>query len=343
MTQHELVRRLGVSRGTLHRVLTDSPLVKEATREKVLSELKKLNYTPNALARALKTRKTQTIGILGPSEIKAANINKLNEIYVAARAKGYRIELGYSDGSPEADEACIRELKARMVDGIIALGRGMVDNIPQYQSIIESGTPFISLYPIPGLNADCVYVDTQKAFMELVLHLTHNGHREMGILLDSSVSQYTKNRELGFRAGIEQAGLTLCESFIVRARSTEENAERSDYQLGYELAERAFKMNPRPTALVCFSDELAIGVLRAAEQNGVSVPSQIAIVGYDDFEGAKFARVPLTTMHQPNEVLAQEAVDLMIRRIEQSGPKTSVSIAIPASIVVRESCGCITK
>lgn len=341
LTQHQLVKHLGISRGTLHRVLTNSPLVKSSTKERILRELESLNYTPNAVARGLKMRRTQTIGIIGPSSIKMANIKKINALYKAATDKGYHIILGYSDGSPEADENCIRDLSSRMVDGMIVLGRGMVDNIPQYRSVIESGIPFLSLYPIPGLKSDCVYVDTKKAFCDLTLYLAGLGHKDIALLLDGAVSQYTRNREAGFRQGMKKAGLAVREEWVVRwlAEKAEPGVELSDYDLGFRVAVRVLASSPRPSALVCFSDEFAIGALRAAEAAGIAVPGELALVGYDDNEAAPYAGVPLTTMHQPVERLASEAIELLVERIEGRGPEKPARHPIEAKLVIRKSSG----
>jgi LacI family transcriptional regulator len=107
LTQHEIVSKLGISRGTLHRVLTNSPLVKASTRDRVLEELQRLNYTPNAIARGLKTKRTRTIGIIGPAAIRMSNIEKLNALHFAAKRQGYSLLVGYSDGSSEEDAECI--------------------------------------------------------------------------------------------------------------------------------------------------------------------------------------------------------------------------------------------
>lgn len=341
LTQHQLVKRLGISRGTLHRVLTNSPLVKSSTRERILRQLESLNYVPNVVARGLKTRRTQTIGIIGPSAIKIANIQKINALYKAAIDQGYHIILGYSDGSPEADENCIRDLSSRMVDGMIALGRGMVDNIPQYRSVIEVGIPFLSLYPIPGLKSDCVYVDTKKAFCDLTLHLASLGHRDIALLLDGSFSQYTRNREAGFLQGMKKAGLSVRDEWIVRGLVGEEGggAGVSDYELGFRVTKKVLAAVSRPTALVCFSDEFAIGALRAAEAGGIKVPDELALVGYDDNEAAPYAGVPLTTMHQPLEALAEKAISVLVDRIEGRAGEKPVKHAVEATLIIRASSG----
>lgn len=343
LTQHQLVRKLGVSRGTLHRVLTNSPLVKTATRDRVLKQLESLDYTPNVIARGLKTKRTMTIGIIGPSTIRTANIEKINALYIAARNRGYHIQLGYSDGSPQADELCIRDLRSRMVDGMVVLGRGMTDNIPQYKTLLKANVPFVTLYPIPGLKADCVYIDTKKAFSELVTHLAGLGHRDIAVLLDASVSQYSRNREAGFRSGMRRAGIPVRNDWVIRG--IEESGEqvqareKTDYELGFQVASRLFASAHIPTAVVCFSDEFAIGTLKAAALAGLDVPSRLAIVGYDDNIAAAYARVPLTTMRQPVELLASRAIDLLIDRIDNNASPSPSRIALPATLVIRESCG----
>lgn len=354
LTQHEIVEQLGISRGTLHRILNGSPLVKASTRERILRELDRLNYVPNAIARGLKTQRTNTIGIIGPAALKMANIDKLNSVHLAARELGYSVMIGYSDGSAEQDAISIRELQSRMVDGFIAMGRGVAENIPPYRALLDAGVPFVSLYPIPGLEADCVYVDTRKAYEEVTKHLIGIGHTKIGLLLDSSRSQYSVNRELGFRDAMEAAKLEIRPEWIVHVTpdgSTNAGGEPneqqgwkiSDFQYGFWGASLLLAKRQHPTALVCFSDEFAIGALRAADMAGVQVPDDLAIVGYDDKEPARFARVPLTTMHQPDEQIGQEAVALLLDRI--NGKESSKPIVRPlrATLVVRDSCGARRK
>lgn len=349
-TQQEIVQRLGISRGTLHRVLSGSPLVKPSTRERVLRELEKWNYVPNVLARGLKTRSTMTIGLIGPASLRMSNIDKLNAIHRAARARGYSIALGYSDGSPDADEHCIRELLARMVDGFVAIGRGLEEVTPVYQKLLVGEFPLVTLYPLPGLDADCVYVDTRQAYRELAQHFLNLGHRDIGLVINASRSLFTVNRELGYRDALDGAGLPINEDWIIRVTPDgndshktmpEEMAlwEMSDYQVGYWGMSLLLARRKRPSAVIMLSDESAIGALCAADQARVDVPGEIAMAGYDDKEPARFARVPLTTMHQPDEQIGEEAVSLLIDRIEGKLSDGPIVRPLSAGLVVRDSCG----
>jgi DNA-binding LacI/PurR family transcriptional regulator len=109
-----------------------------------------------------------------------------------------------------------RELSGRMVDGFIVLSRGLTQSIPHYKRLLEAGVPFVSLYPMPGLNADCAYVDTRRAFFELTKHLIDYGHRKIGLMLDASTTLYTENRETGFRNAMKKAGVRVNEDWVVR-------------------------------------------------------------------------------------------------------------------------------
>lgn len=350
LTQQEIVDRLGISRGTLHRILSGSPLVKASTKERVMQELERMNYVPNAIARGLKTKRTETIGIVGPAAIKLANIDKLNALYLAARERGYSVIFGYSNGSPEEDAQCIQELRARMVDGIITLSRGIPESISHYQELQRAGVPFVTLYPIPGLDADCVYVDTRGAYAKLTEHLISLGHDKIGLLLDASASQYSVNRELGFRDAMKAASIPIVDDWIIHV-TPDGSSERygrsaynpvwniSDYQYGFWGMSLILAKRRRPSAVVCFSDEFAIGGLRAADLLGVRIPEEMAMVGYDDKECAKFARVPLTTMRQPDENVGKEAIALLIDKINGKLSKKTVVRPLTATLVVRESCG----
>ncbi len=349
LTQHELVDRLGISRGTLHRVLTGSPLVKASTRERVLREVKRLNYVPNVIARGLKTRRTRTIGVVGPAALRLSNINKVNALHLAAREMGYSLLLSYSDGSSEEDANCIRDLRSRMVDGLIAFSRGLAQSVPHFQSVLDAKIPLVTMYPMPGLKADCVYVDTRRAYDEMTSYLIGLGHTDIGLLtLGATRSLYFANRVLGFQDAMRKAGIKINPDWLMNAaldRSLQEEEEKSmwqmsDYEFGFSETARILSMTRRPTALVCVSDENAIGALRAAQLAGVKVPDELALIGYDDKESAKYCRVPLTTMHQPDDEVARKAIALLVKRIEgRLSSRQPVRTAIRATLVVRESCG----
>jgi len=349
MTQHEVARKLGVSRGTLYRVLTHSPLVGAETCERVSRGLEELHYTPNTIAQALKTKRTMAIGVAGPGASKLANLDKLYEVHQAAAAAGYSVIVGYSNGSVEEDERCIRELRARMVDGLIVFSRGLRGGARPWHTARAAGHPVVALYPLPGMGVDCVYVDTRGAFAALTRHLIGLGHRDIGLLTDCSESEYTKNRERGFKDAMRAAGLPVRPEWIVRARP--EGCEPgggtvseqrlwlcSDFDLGFQTALQAFRAKRRPTAFVCYSDEFAIGALRAADLSGVRIPQEISLVGYNDSDAARYARVPLTTMHQPNRELGREAVALLLRRMEEGASSgRPVVKVVSATLVRRES------
>ena len=354
LTQHELVKKIGVSRATLHRVLIGSPLVKEDTRLRVQRELERLNYVPNAIAQGLKKRKTNTIGVIGPATANQSNVDKLTSIYEAARRRGYSIVFGFSDGTLESDADAIRELRSRMVEGIIAFARGFATAAPLYKNLVKNGIPFVGLYPTPSVTTDCVYVDTRQAFRKLTAHLAGLGHKKIGLLVTDSESAFTVNRILGFKDAMSAAGLSVREDWIVRSsaevisRRHGEGREKqiwqtSDYHHGFWSASLLFARKERPTALVCLTDEAAVGALRAADLAGISVPGELALVGYNDQELAKYARVPLTTMHQPDELIGQEVISLLVRRISGGLSAKPVIKTLQARLIVRESCGASTK
>jgi DNA-binding LacI/PurR family transcriptional regulator len=354
LTQKDVVEKLNISRVTLSRVLNNSPLVKSSTRERVLEELKALNYEPNILAQGLKNKSTKTIGLVGPASIRISNIGKLNAIYEATQKQGYSIAMGYSNGTAEEDRDCIRKLRARMVDGLIVMGRGLKETIPIYQEVINRGIPMVSLFPLAGLAMDCVYVDTQDAYKRLTQYLISLGHEKIGLLINDSHSEFTLHREKGFRAAIKEADLALNENWIVYARPEnatgkhDESSEirlwgNADYAIGYIAMKKLLSRKNLPTASLCLSDEAAVGALKAADELGCRVPEDMALVGYNDDDLAPYARIPLTTMRQPHDLIGEGAVSLLIDRIENKLKKSAVIKPIPTSLVVRESCGAHLK
>jgi len=356
ISQKEVAERLGVSRGTLHRVLVGSPLVNARTRERIERELEEFNYIPNRVAQSLKSGRSMTIGVLGPARIRTANMLKVNAIYEEAAAQGYSVIIAYSDGSEEGDEHGIRQLLSHMVDGIIVMGRGLCHPSDHFKAFQRHGKPIISIYPVYNFKCDCVTLDTAAAFEELTTYLIGLGHQRIGLAIFSPrESRFVQMREKGYCQALEKAKIPIDPELIVCASTEEVSAKGgdyvesledadADYAAGYWATEELIRRKCGMTALVCASDDTAIGALCAAHAEGLSVPKDLAVVGYDDSTVSRYTIPPLTTIQQPNPEMGKRAVDILISRIEgRLTKKRHVKEELPFELIVRDSCGARLK
>lgn len=352
LKQQEIADRLGISRGTLHRVLVGSPLVNKKTRARVEEELKSLNYIPNRAARSLKVGRSLTLGILGPARIRMANNIKLDGIYRTAEERGYSVIISYSDGSRDSDERGIKHLLSHMVDGIIVMGRGLCQPSDHFKAYQDTGKPIVSIYPVHDFECDCVYLDTAAAFERMTRYFIELGHKRIGLaVFMPRTSRFVQTRERGYVKALEKAGIPFDPGYLIYASPSIMGGEEvpyvesletadMDYAAGFWATREIMRRRPMPTALVCASDDTAIGALRAAHIAGLRVPEDLAIIGYDNSTIARYTSPPLTTVEQPNYRMGQRAVELLLDRIE--GRNTSeayVREKIAFRLVVRESCG----
>ncbi len=352
LKQQEIADRLGISRGTLHRVLVGSPLVNKKTRERVEEELKSLNYIPNRAARSLKVGRSMTLGILGPARIRMSNSLKLDGVYHTAEERGYSVIISYSDGSRESDERGIKHLLSHMVDGIIVMGRGLCQPSDHFKAYQDAGKPIVSIYPIHDVECDCVFLDTAAAFERMTRYFIEFGHKRIGLaVFMPRTSRFVLTREQGYVRALEKAGIPFDPGYLIYASPSIMGGEEvpyiesleaadMDYAAGFWATREIMRRRPRPTALVCASDDTAIGALRAANLAGLRVPEDLALIGYDNSTISRYTSPPLTTVEQPNYRMGQRAVEILLDRIE--GRNTSekcINEKIPFRLVVRESCG----
>lgn len=352
LKQQEIADKLGISRGTLHRVLVGSPLVSKKTRERIEEGLKTINYIPNRAAQSLKMGRSLCLGILGPARIRLSNNIKMEGIYRTAEKRGYSVIISYSDGSRERDERGINYLLSQMVDGIITMGRGLCQPSDHFKFYQQTGKPIVSIYPIHDFECDCITLDTATAFEHMTRYLIELGHTRIGLaVFMPRTSRFVQTREHGYVRALEKAGIPFDPGYLVYASPSIMSGENIPYVEDLETADMDFasgfwatreilRRRPPPTALVCASDDTAIGALRAAHIAGLKVPEDLALIGYDDTAVTRYTNPPLTTVEQPNYRMGERAVEVLLDRIE--GVNTSkefIAETVPFRLVVRDSCG----
>jgi DNA-binding LacI/PurR family transcriptional regulator len=327
VTIGDVARRAGVGRGTVSRVLNDRPNVDPATRARVLSAIRELDYMPSRTARRLSLRRTQTIAVVIPFLSRPSAIERFRGIEFALAAASYD-PLVFNIETAERREAVFRELlRPERVDGLIIVS--LSPHETELGRIERSGLPTVLVdahhRSLPRVVGNDVLGGRLAA-----QHVIALGHRRIGFVGDYSRTSLSftssRLRLTGVRSAAKAAGIQLPQS---RVGTGEHSRRRAS-----ELATRMLTLADPPTAIVCASDTQAAGVLEAASHLGLRIPMDLSVTGYDDLELAD--HLGLTTVHQPLFESGVRSVERLLQMLEGHSADTLREVQ-DISLVVRRS------
>jgi LacI family transcriptional regulator len=326
-TIREVAESAGVSYATVSHVINNTRLVSPETRERVLAAMDALNYRPNALARSLRQGKTHTLGLVLPDSANPFFAEISRSIEDAAFKKGYSVFLCNTELDTQRELFYVDVLSKKQVDGIIFVAAG--DQADSLDFLVQRNMPVVMIDRyLPNVEVDAVLTDNQLGGYLATRHLLELGHTRIACIAGPSSITPSAERIIGYRRALEEAGLSYEESLILRG----------DYhaQSGMDITHSILQMHPHPTAIFALNDLMALGALRAAAEAGCSVPGELAVVGYDDLEIARFANPPLTTVAQPKREIGLQAVHLLIERMSlKNSPRSR--LVLPPELIVRRS------
>lgn len=312
-----VARRAGVSRALVSIVFRGVPGASEATRERVLAAARELDYRPDTRASRLGSSRTRTLGVTF-SVGHAFHGDLLESLYREADGAGY--ELVLSGVTPtRSEEAAVETLLAERCEGIVLLGSSQS---PAQLTRLAERVPVVSvLRPAPGADVGVVRTDDAAGLRLAVEHLRGLGHSRIA-LLDGGRTAGAAERRRGYRSALRSSP-ALAETVLPGGLSELEGA----------AAARAFlDLSPRerPTAVTAFNDRCAIGFVDVVRQQGLRVPDDVSVVGFDDITEAGYPHVALTTVRQDAERLGAETVRALADRLDGS----AVTTVAPARVVV---------
>jgi LacI family transcriptional regulator len=324
----DVAKQVGVSTATVSRVIHNSGYVARETREKVLKAIEELDYLPNAVAQGLKTKKTGTIGLvitnIYPNLFHAALA--LN-IEIKARKIGYRTILCNSLSDPAEESNSVRLLMEKRVDGIIFATAIDPKNV---SAAIKNKIPVVLIERNRQIKgADIVLVDNVSGSFKAVEHLIKSGHKRIGFVGCKFMDTVEEERYEGYIAALRKFGLEV-DSALVKF------VENYDLRMGYSSVVEFVKNRNLPSAIFATSDLLAVGVLQALHENGIKVPEECSVVGYDDvFAPLIWPR--LTAVAQPFVEMADASVDMLIKRATLEAEFPPQKVVLQPRLVIRES------
>lgn len=334
-TSFDIAHLAGVSQPTVSRALRGSPTVSPATRQRIQAIAKQLNYTVDRSASDLRSGSTRTLALLlfrdpSPDEtlINPFFLAMLGSMMGACAERGYDLLVSFQQ--PGSDWRSAYEDSHR-ADGLILLGYG--DYAQYHQRLVDMvgrGTHFVRWGQVqpdqPGLTIGCDNVAGGRSATE---HLLERGRRRIAFLGDAT-DHYPefRRRWQGFAAALEAAGIAPDPALQVSAISTEEDGTRATREL--------MRRGEAFDAIVAASDLLALAAMRVLSAEGLRVPEDVAIVGFDDIPAAGFANPPLTTVTQDAALAGRRLVELLLARIRG---EEAAGAVLPTRLVVRRSSG----
>jgi len=318
----------GVSIATVSRALSRPDELRPDTLRKVQAAIEQLGYLAHGSARALAARRTQTIGAVFPSldQIFASTTFALQKVLAE---NGYMLLVACNEYDPVQDAKLVRKLIEREVDGLVMVGTIMN---PEVVALLHDlGVPYVYTWAFDETGRlPVVGFDHRRATALATQHLLQLGHREFGVISTPTRDNLNAQRRLaGVVETLEAHGIRLPPVRIVERPFS--------YDKGGEGFRALMQVRPRPTAVICLNDVLAIGAMAECRALGLSIPQDVSITGCEDLEVARMAVPPLTTVRYPTREMGHYAGTFLVETLQ--GGKPLRQRVFPTELVVRGSSG----
>ncbi len=305
----DVARLAGVSTSTVSHVINKDRFVSEAIIEKVEAAIKTLNYAPSALARSLKLKQTRTIGMLITASSNPFYSELVRGVERSCFERGYSLVLCNTEGDEQRMNRNLEMLMQKRVDGLLLLctetHQPSLEIIRRYPSI---PTVMMDWSPFEG-DSDLIQDNSLLGGDMATQYLIDKGHRRIACITGPLDKTPARLRLEGYREAMFRSGLSVPAGYEVIA----------DFEFGggFDAMQKLLAHAAPPDAVFIGNDAMAVGAYQALYQAGLRIPQDMAIVGYDDIELARYMTPPLTTIHQPKDELGELAIDVLINRMAE--------------------------
>ena len=328
----DVAKRAEVSKATVSAVINDKGTVKESTRKRVLRSIEELNYRPNSSARRrFRGTPSKSLGLV----IKESENPYYAEITAGVRnvaqEKGYTILVASSEGFYDAEQRIVDLLMSKDVNGLIITP--VLDNQADLSHIFElkrRNVPFVLLEEVRGVQASLVDVDNVASSKRAVQHLIEHGHERIVHFVGPPYSMHSEQRVEGVRRAFSESRRAFSDALLVNAGAHLEDG----YKAGRAYFE-AVAPEERPTAVTCYNDLVAMGLLRALHELGLRVPEDVFVIGHDDIEMLKYLSLPLSSVRMPKFEMGRRAAEILIRQTESEKQLAPEKIYLGTELVIR--------
>ncbi len=328
----DVAQQAGVSKATVSAVLNGGA-VKDATRDRVLDAMERLNYRPAHSGGRPGARNERCIALLIKEHDNPYYAGVIDGARACAEAAGYTLLIVSTAGEYDSERRAVELLRSKDVDGLIVTPVLDEDaDLAHYFELRRRNVPFVLLEEVRGLPASLIDVNNVEASRRAVEHLLELGHARIAHLAGPPYSAHSRERIHGVRHAFSNSHLVFPDDAIVTAGAHMEDGYRAGLAL---FADRDGA--PRPTAVPCYNDLLAVGLYRALAELGLRVPEVVSVVGFDDFPLCEYLAVPLTTVRVATYEMGEIAARMLVEHIESKQPVPIRKVYVDATLVVRGS------
>lgn len=326
----DIAAAAGVSASTVSRALQDNPRISPARRDEIKALAAQMGYRPSQVARSLVTGCTHTLGVVVTDVTDPFVAEVMKAAEAASRTAGYTLLFASSDRDPERELEAICLLLDRQVDGLIVVsGRAG----PRYAEIRSAAGATPATWPLVLVNNEqagpgiySVQVDNRAGAIRAITYLKALGHRRIAFVAGPERGRSSRERLEGYRQGLAANGLELRNAQVVGGAGLLEDGPRA-------LAALMGLAEP-PTAVLCYNDLAAIGLLAAAAHAGMQVPAELSVIGYDNIPLSAYSVPPLTTIDQPKAEMGRLSVAMCLQALD--GQPVS-NVTLEGQLILRES------
>ena len=328
-TIYDVAEHAGVAISTVSRVLNNSQDVSDATRERVMSAIRELQFRPNRTAKSLAQRATRTIAVAVPTFTTPFHNELLKG--VRDRLDDADIDLLLCDLDWEAPRKTLFNFLDRgAMDGLIVAGLPIDEETGN--DLLSLGAPVV-LIGSQWSPLDSFYWEEEPGVMQAVNHIIENGHTRIGMITTPHRNRLRDARVNGYKQALEEAGIDFDESLVVHGETRKHDGFSEES--GYEAMNELLAMDRPVTAVFASSDVQAIGAWQAIREAGMDVPDDYCLVGYDDIKVSRF--IGLTSVAQNMHYVGEKSTDVLMSRLDNTGPEDPVSELVTPELQIRKS------
>lgn len=330
-TIDDVAELAGVSIKTVSRVVNKEPNVRPETRDKVLSAIAELDYRPNLSARSLAGNRSYVLGLLYGNPSANYVIDIQEGVLSICRPQGYDLLIHPCNHRDEnLTKEIVDMIHQKRIDGLI-LTPPLSDNLSVVNALKSISIPFVRVAPT-GNKDVCPYVETndEEASYDMTCQLIAMGHKRIGFIRGHPDHLAVSLRYDGYKAALIENNIDLTEDLIEQGFNS--------FESGETCANKLLQKKPRPTAIFAANDDMAAGVMMVAHQNGIKIPDELSVVGFDDTPVAHQLWPSLSTVRQPIQQMAKKATDLLLKQLRGKDVQLPASM-LSSSLIMRESTG----
>ncbi|WP_442954629.1 ribose operon transcriptional repressor RbsR [Pantoea sp. LMR881] len=327
-TMKDVARKAGVSTSTVSHVINNNRFVSDGVREKVELAIRELNYAPSALARSLKINQTHTIGMLLTASSNPFYAEVVRGVEDSCYERGYSLILCNTAGDEERMNRSLETLLQKRVDGLLIMcteshlpSADILNRYPSIPTVMMDWAPFEE-------RGDIIQDNALLGGELATQHLIDSGYTRIACIAGPLDKTPARMRLEGYQNAMAKNGLPILPGYVVNGDF--------EFRGGYNAMIELLALDTPPQAVFTSNDAMAVGVYHALFQEGLTIPHDVAVMGYDDIELARYLSPPLTTVHQPKDELGELAIDTLIHRLSDPDASPQTLVLTP-ELVIRGS------